>query len=53
MKSLIEVLYQYYDHGWNMRIDGQVYVTGASKDWRDGWKDADTAIKAGIEIHKQ
>ena len=36
---------KYYDEGWNARCGGEPYKPTASRDWRDGWKDADEAPK--------
>ncbi len=34
---------KYYDHGWNAYVDGEPFDSTASRDWRDGWKDAQEA----------
>lgn len=34
---------QFYDEGWNARSLGKQYDARASEDWRDGWKDCDSA----------
>ena len=34
---------KYYDEGWNARCRGEPFKPTASRDWRDGWKDANFA----------
>lgn len=34
---------KYYDQGWNAFIDGNPFDASAAKDWRDGWKDCESA----------
>lgn len=38
--------HQFYDQGWNARCRGEPYEPTASRDWKDGWKDADEAPEA-------
>lgn len=43
----------FYDYGWNDRMFGKPFLSskeGASRNWRDGWKDCDEAIKAGESV---
>jgi hypothetical protein len=42
--------FKFYDQGWNARIRGDEYVSSATRDWRDGWKDCDEAIASGEEV---
>lgn len=40
--------YQFYDSGWNDRVRGEPFrssMEGASRDWRDGWRDCDKAAE--------
>ena len=46
--------YIYYDHGWNSRVRGELFIGAhrATRDWRDGWRDADEAISSGEKIEE-
>lgn len=46
--------YIYYDHGWNARMRGEPFIGAhrATRDWRDGWRDADEAIASGEKIEE-
>lgn len=33
--------YKFYDFGWNAFVNGKPFVSHATLDWRDGWKDAE------------
>lgn len=35
--------FKFYDQGWNARVKGEPFEVTASKDWRDGWLDCDSA----------
>lgn len=41
---------QFYDEGWNARVRGEAYDDGASRDWRDGWKDCDEAEEGDRQV---
>lgn len=30
---------EFYDHGWNARVDGKPFDAKSTRDWKDGWKD--------------
>ena len=35
--------HKFYDEGWNARVRGDQFCNFASKDWKDGWRDCDSA----------
>lgn len=42
--------FKYYDQGWNARLDNEPFNKNATRDWRDGYNDADEAVQeVGIE----
>lgn len=41
---------QFYDHGWNARVIDEPYDPKAKLDWRDGWKDCDSAEESVREL---
>ena len=32
---------EFYDQGWNDRMDGRKLIVPCTRDYRDGWKDCD------------
>jgi hypothetical protein len=35
--------FTFYDEGWNAAHDGHAFNVSAARDWRDGWKDYQSA----------
>lgn len=35
---------KFYDQGWNAFIDGEAFDVNATRDWKDGWRDCESAI---------
>lgn len=35
--------FQFYDEGWNARVDGEEFEPMATRDWKDGWMDCNGA----------